>query len=38
MTAGEQRIIWNSEGLASGIYFMNLTVNGTNTVQRIVVQ
>lgn len=38
MTAGEQRIMWNSEGLASGIYFMNLTVNGANTVQRMVVQ
>lgn len=36
--AGEQRATLNTTGLARGIYFVNLNINGQNTVQRIVVQ
>jgi hypothetical protein len=35
---GQHSANWNSAGLAAGIYFVNLNVNGKNTVQRIVVQ
>ena len=37
-TAGQHTATWNSAGLAAGIYFVNLNVNGKNTVQRVVVQ
>lgn len=36
--AGEHTATWNPNGLAAGIYFVNLNVNGKNTVQRVVVQ
>lgn len=38
LQAGEQRVVWNTDGLASGIYFVNLYVNGRNAVQRVVVE
>ncbi|HTF06116.1 MAG TPA: T9SS type A sorting domain-containing protein, partial [Bacteroidia bacterium] len=38
MNSGSQRVFWNTEGLASGIYFVNLNVNGKNTVERVVVR
>lgn len=38
MSAGVQRTTWNSEGMAAGIYFINLTVNGSTQVQRVVVR
>lgn len=38
MSAGAQGANWNAEGLAAGIYFVNLNVNGSNSVQRVVVR
>lgn len=38
MNAGQYITTLNTAGLARGIYFVNLMVNGQNTVQRIVVQ
>lgn len=37
IAAGDQRATWSAEGLAEGIYFINLTVDGKTNVQRIVV-
>lgn len=38
LSAGEHRANWNAEGLAAGVYFINLNVNGVNSVQRVVVR
>lgn len=36
--AGDHQVAWNTEGIAAGIYFVNVNVNGKNTVERVVVE
>jgi hypothetical protein len=38
MNSGTHRVEWNAAGLASGIYFLNLNIDGRNHVQRIIVK
>jgi hypothetical protein len=38
MNQGTHRVEWNAGTLASGIYFLNVNVNGRNNVQRIIVK
>jgi Peptidase family C25/Propeptide_C25/Peptidase family C25, C terminal ig-like domain/Secretion system C-terminal sorting domain len=38
MNQGTHRVEWNAATLASGIYFLNVNVNGKNNVQRIIVR
>lgn len=38
MVAGQQRAFWNTEGLSTGIYFVNLSINGSTRVERVIVR
>jgi hypothetical protein len=38
LSAGVYNTAMNTEGLAAGVYFVNLVVNGNNQVQRLIVE
>jgi hypothetical protein len=38
LNPGMHRIDWNSDGLAAGVYFVNVSINGRNNVQRVIVK